>query len=212
MRRARNRNVQLVAGRERYLVLMLLCIDMQPTYSKACVCMLSRAVQYQNRFLSDRVEMIFDNMNDTREEFLDWCAEAGFAKAPARSKQFGWLRNWMDCGVSDDVIVAGLRYMTKKGATSSEGFCESDFREIILDSHGDFEDWKENYRAEWDSMRADLLFAPQVERFDELLAKCRAADSVELIGGGRNECLEEIRLTLAAFDIHATVHEGLVYW
>lgn len=116
-------------------------------------------------------------------------------------KDFNFLRNWMDSGVKDETIIKAVQVMKEENIYDIRMLSEDGW-EKIEQHHGEplrtSDDWVESY----------CIFHPQI---DKKYINMFEGEEIEMIGGGRYECLEELKLFLTANSTKVEVTEGLCY-
>lgn len=116
-------------------------------------------------------------------------------------KGYGYLRAFIDQGVSDRTIIRLIRLMYQNrvndsrelfGGEGSENYAQ-DFEKFV---GWEFKDWmlSDNISVNWTSIA-------QLKRFS----------GSYIVGGGRHECLREVELLMNAFNIKAKRIDSLVY-
>ncbi len=142
-------------------------------------------------------------IEDTPDEVIYHYIENGLDEEIAhrmetREKSYAWLRNWMDHGIDEALIIAVIRYMVINRINDSREIEPEQMAEIIgQDSYDNLEDFIEG---------GDMMSIPDIA-IDELKSMSGA-----LIGGGGNdECLKEILLFMNAFNIKYKLVQDWVY-
>lgn len=118
-------------------------------------------------------------------------------------KKYGFLRNLMDKGAEDSLIIDLVQLMLKKNIKTTKTFYESEdlfeeFKkvfEINKSSHKDFD--LENKCIYVD----DIFFS----------LKENIITNVDVVGGGINSCLKEIILSLEILEINYNVLNNYTY-
>lgn len=182
----------------------LVIVDVQPEFQRSCHKVLSKVIDKINEtnqpiicFYVGR-QLGQDSKNDVIAYYLengvDPCKLEGIKFI---EKDFGFFRTWMDTGVSEDVIIKGVKQLKKNSMNDSRNFTDADWNEILTQ-----EDRKTFYLYD------DPLFYPG---FDERMFKLKEVDGFELIGGARHECLAEIDIYLRANGKTTFIDEKLCY-
>jgi hypothetical protein len=124
--------------------------------------------------------------------------EDGLNKMTFEDKGYGYLRGWMDQGVSESVIVKTIREMYQQKVTDSRELFDGD----------ESEDYVE---------KMSLLGVPEDVLADAISVKWTSVSQLKklsgayIMGGGRNECLREVELLMNAFNIKYKRIEKFVY-
>lgn len=116
-------------------------------------------------------------------------------------KGYGYLRSWMDRGVSSAAIIRTIREMYQQRVNDSRSLFGGEFsddyhtkmRALLGSEHREF-DLDDALIVNWTSVA-------QLKRYS----------GAYLVGGGRNECLREVELLMNAFNIKYKRIDSLVY-
>ena len=172
-------------------------VDVQPAYSRFINFEpeLMNFLNKQNRILllanAETSGIEADTMNDVKEYWSDH----GFYNWPAVTvfdKGYGYLRNWMDMGISDRSVMRTIREMYKQKVNSSDQlFANSDDPELALEEFigNEFDEYMldDHISINWISLKMLKQFSGSY-----------------ITGGGQNECLKEVELIMQAFNIRST--------
>lgn len=175
----------------------LVLVDIQPLYAKFLKHILSDVVDLLNK--SQGCILFFFNGKDTggdsKSTVIHWLFEQDvnedvLDRIKFVEKSYGFFRGWMDLGASDATIIKAIRELFRQR--------EWDSRDIDMEGFlaSDWEDWMQN----------DPLIIPDIS-----VAELKKFENCYLLGGGRNECLKEIKLLLNAFNIHHKLYEKGIY-
>lgn len=174
-------------------------VDVQPAYDSAICRKIIRFISnhkgpvllYIN---GDNTGLTEDTIDSVKEYWEDY----GFDpdewdnRVEIIDKGFGYLRAWMDLGVDAASIIKAIRIMYQEKITDSRDF-------------GEVEKWKEvlddDAIPEYDPISVNWLNIKKLREYN----KCY------LMGGGRNECLEEVALMMNAFNIKYRKIDSLIY-
>jgi|SaaInlStandDraft_3_1057020.scaffolds.fasta_scaffold41181_2 hypothetical protein len=185
-------------------------IDVQPTYTA----FKPKYTQEVMRFLNKQTGPILMFVNADSDGLTDDSIPAikhfweihGFRsenwdRVTIDDKGYGYLRGWMDQGVSDDKIITVIREMYRQrvddmrelfNGEDSDGYAESMYK--LLD--GDIDN--------------DMLIDPISVGWTEV-AQLKKFNGAYVIGGGRDECLKEVTLLMSAFNIKGKLIDSLIY-
>lgn len=139
---------------------------------------------------------------DTVMDIMIYWTDSGFQKdwdsVEIIDKGYGYLRSWMDQGVSDKSIQKAIRIMYQKKI--------SDSRDIVEDKDDDLaaERWREILNDS--SIPDDMISVNWLS-----VSKLKAFSPFYLVGGARDECLKEVELMLNAFNIRYKRIDSLIY-
>lgn len=144
---------------------------------------------------------------DTKEDVMFYLLEHGLDESKLDSikfieKTYGYIRSWMDLGVDRNIIIEAVKLMDQEKIYDSRDFTDEQFDKI---TSGEFS--KQNdlrYK-----LTQDHIFYPGDFSLD--LFKLDEFNQIEIIGGGRHECLEEIAIILEAIGKDITINESLCY-
>jgi hypothetical protein len=124
------------------------------------------------------------------EQPIDW------SRFQIVDKGYGYLRNWMDRGVSPAAIIRVVRAMYANRISDSSFFEDID-PELLPRLVG----------SEWDAwMRYNTITT-----YWTSIAQLKRFSGSYIVGGGRNECLREVELLMNAFNIKYRRIDSLVY-
>lgn len=185
-------------------------VDIQPMYK-----------QYINFSLEDFTEFLYTNGDilyfyngpetvgvDRKEDITEWLSsyselsydgadETFYYKLLKQTKWvdkgYGFFRGWMDQGVDESNLKKAIRYMTNKRVYDSRDIEE--------------EEWIENFPELKNVDFDDPIFLPQDIRIDKL----KKWSGSYLVGGGRNECLAEVKILMDAFNIRYKTVSKFIY-
>lgn len=205
----------LVEGRNHPVI----CVDVQPEYcgindgdeSSTCIDIIDFVAVKQTgpvlMFVNaedmgqtgDTVTSIRLYWEDTvRELANDYENEQpiNWARFQIVDKGYGYLRSWMDQGISPAAIIRVIRAMYRHRISDSREF--EDIDPMLL---------PELVGSEWDQwmyhdpLIVNWISAAQLKRFS----------GAYIVGGGREECLREVEILMNAFNIRYKRIDSLVY-
>lgn len=175
----------------------VIVVDVQPAYSSyinfslQLMDFLNNQQQILMLVNSDEAGLTEDSISDIKQ----YWEENGFDnwnKVKLIDKGYGYLRSWMDQGISENVIIKTIREMYIQRITDSRDLFENsdnpaeDFAKFI---GFEFKDWMldDGISVEWISVKLLKSFSGSY-----------------IVGGGCNECLKEVELLMSAFNIGST--------
>lgn len=155
---------------------------------------------YWETTINDEQEsQIYDEDMDDYVDNPDFI-EIDWSRFEIIDKGFGYLRSWHDNGIDDATIIKAIRLMYQERV--------SDSRELFGGEDSE----------EYESKMEELLGAEvHIGLSDPILVnwvsvkKLRQYAGAYVVGGGRNECLWEIRILMNAFNIRAKLIDSLIY-
>lgn len=187
---------------------VLIVVDIQPAYDEenqyGCENILHEAIEKINN--TDQRIICFYVGNDcggnSKDDVMYYLLKNGIdefklSKIHFIEKDFGFLREWMDNGVKEDVIINTLAYMKANNLKDTRKFSDLDWNMATAGEH------KKNPILE-KSMINYPYFHHKVFEKPEI-------DHMEIIGGGRFECLLEVDLYLKSLGKTTTITEDLCY-
>lgn len=187
----------------------IIVVDVQPEYSGIydgeenplfqeiidfCKKSTGKILMYVN---AEQDQLTRDTINDIKIYWQD-SGYSDWDRVEIQDKGYGFLRGWMDNGVSDRNIIKALRQMYLLKINDSRQ---------IVDSYDDEESqkkWREILNDE--SIPVDPLII-----FPKSIRKLKEYEHSLLIGGGRDECLREVELVMNAFNIKYKRVDSLIY-
>ncbi len=178
----------------------LLVVDIQPGYSQFISFSLSSFIDYLNSY-KGTINYIFNGPElgyEDEEELIDWLVENGLDYETLDNinfipKTYGWIRDPMDSGMDEEDIVEVLKHMIKKKYYDSR-----DIEEYEIDKLKISEEFKEY-------MNSSSFGLPDI--FEEIKKLPKSL----LVGGGENECLLEMELTMNAMNIKYKRNNKFIY-
>jgi hypothetical protein len=183
----------------------VIVVDVQPMYSSSIRFNISDFCD----FLIDQRDILYfyngpDTVgSDTKNNIMDWLTEEYYgdidildqklSNAIWYDKGYAFFRSWMDQGADVGFIKKAIRFMMKNKVYDS--------REI------DPEVWEEKFPNEWDDyMIDDPIYIPDIP-----INKLKKFSNGYIVGGGKNECLQEIQILMSVFNIKATEIKRFIY-
>jgi len=172
----------------------MIVIDVQPFYHNHHKHIVPRLIEHVNQMTGD--VLWFHNgcnvgIEDTVHEQKMYLLENGMDEDRLDEitfveKDYAFFRGWMDNGIDEDIIIAAGKYMYKNRINDSRDLEVEDFVKFLPRPERDtFTDEDELYKNE------DALHWPDID-----INKLKRYNNAYLVGGGRDECLEEMRLLL----------------
>lgn len=181
----------------------LVVIDVQPAYQESIEQILYDIVEEINN--TDKPIIFFyvgKQMDcDNKEDVIGFLLENGVDEKKIDGikfieKDYGYLRAWMDCGIPHETIIKAVNYMKKNKIYDSRDFSDTDWS--FIDN---------NYLSN-EILITEPIFYPD---FNTKIFELKELNNLQLIGGGRYECLLEIDLFLKGIDKKTMINERLCY-
>jgi len=203
---------------------MLLCIDFQPAYAEAFAPdmpplrrRLREAARKQEEvhFIYNEVYSLEgEELGDPLDRILSWGRKERLTLLNARMlrKNFGWVSPLVREGNSRKIAVFILRYLMDNGLFSSSEIAPWELEKIVTSVHGEFFSFVNDESAAWNEIISGAVAMPLVFEGGVIpwLHGLRR-EEVEIIGGFRERCLDEICMLLEAGGISYRVNESLTY-
>jgi hypothetical protein len=128
------------------------------------------------------------------------CPTINWSRFSIADKGYGYLRSWMDQGISPSAIIKAIRLMYQSNVSDSRELFGGD------DSDTYEEGMKQLLGTDYlvgmsDPISVNWTSVAQLKRFS----------GAYLVGGGREECLREVELLMNAFNIKYKRIDSLVY-
>ena len=109
---------------------------------------------------------------------------------------WGFFRDWIDKGISNRTIIQTIRLMFSKKITDFRDFEGMDIEKLFGMKEDDFLELFEN----------ESFYLPELS-----MSALKQLNGCYLIGGGKTECLLEIKLLLDAFNIKYKQITNFIY-
>jgi hypothetical protein len=178
----------------------VIVVDVQPMYASYIHFDSAEFMEWLNQ---QRDVLVFFNGPDTvgedsREDIIDWYLERGLNEDKLDDiefvdKGYAFFRAWMDMGISTNIIQKVIRHLVMNR--------ENDSRELPL------EELQELVGDEWDDyLEGDPIIIPDIN-----IGMLKRFSGCYLCGGGRKECLEEVKILMDTFNIRYTLVKDFVY-
>lgn len=145
---------------------------------------------------------IEDTVREQKEYLLEWgMDEDRIDDIDFVEKDYAFFRGWMDTGIDEDIIIATGKYMIKKNINDSRDLEVKDFMKFLPRPYRDtFTDEDELFDKD------DALIIPDID-----LNLLKRYNNAYLVGGGKNECLEEIRLLMEMLNMRYKKLQKFIY-
>ncbi len=193
----------------------LIIVDVQPQYMDTGLSpYIDNIINYIEQAAKDnRPIMAFYNNQEFSGDFPDesrfffieqGLSEESWGKIMFVEKNYGFLRNWMDEGFKDEVIIEAVKIMKKDKINDSRDFADEHWEQLKKvngtelfspDNKGHFTE----------------CYMVNMPDFNTNIIKGFKGMEVEMLGGGRYECLEEMKLFCDGYDIKTEINEALSY-
>lgn len=192
-------NLTEAAGRS------LVVVDVQPAYANS-IDFAPDLMRYVNAYRGPVLLLVnaeeTDVSDDTKEEIAYYWQENGLkrqklARCTVIDKGYGYLRSWMEY-TDEETILFTIRFMVANNIHDSrdiEARTGTPLAELLADHSYD-----EN--MEDDPLVVNWLDAEMVRQ---------TCQNCLLCGGGRHECLEEVRLMFEALGVRYTLLNEFIY-
>lgn len=203
---------------------MLLCIDFQPAYEESFSEIMPPLRQRLHEAVGSGEEIHFvyneafslegESLGNTLEEVMEWCARENLPLGGARMirKNFGWVSHLFRNGVERRIAITMLRLFMERGISGSSAISRSEQELIVASSHEDFSGFWDCSPEAWEEITSGAIAMPYLFEggITPWLESLRGLD-VEVIGGFRHRCLDEMCMMLEAGGISHRLNDSLVY-
>lgn len=181
-------------------------VDIQPMYESAQGFKTWEFTEFLNTQTKD--VLYFYNGPDTvgvdsEQDIKYWLLENELEESKLKDikfvdKGYGFFRSLMDEGVDKAIIIRMIRHMFKLKQWDSRDIEPEDWREFLGD---------EDYETiEWLVQGGDMIYIPDIE-----IKMLRKASGGYIVGGGRHECFNEVKLLMSAFNMRAREVKRFIY-
>ena len=203
---------------------MLLCIDFQPAYVESFSDLM---IPLRSRLRSaarngEQVHFVYNEatslegevLGDTIDLVTEWCARESLPIDGARmlKKNFGWVSHLFRQGVEREIAITILRLLMKRGLSASDEITGCELERIVASAHGGFPGFWDCSPEAWEEIKTGAIAMPYL--FDGgVVAWLESLHGrhVEVIGGFRHRCLDEMCMMLEAGGISHDLNEALIY-
>jgi hypothetical protein len=203
---------------------MLLCIDFQPAYAEALVDVLDPLKKRLKiaAIQGEEVHFIYngicyhdgEELGDSPDRVLQWVREEELLLKEAflLGKNFGWVSHLFRQGIERTIGVLILRHLMESGLSSSAEIPGSELERIVASSHDHFEGFWDCSPAAWEEITSGAIAMPFVFEGGMVpwLESLRGKD-IEVVGGFRHRCLDEICMMLEAGGISYRLNDSIIY-
>lgn len=181
----------------------LIIVDIQPSYHKYCQEIITNPKFKQLIDKTERILLYFngedysgslDTHSRMKQYITDFLGTTCLSKINLTEKDYGFIRDWMDDGISDTYIIRAFRYMIIRNISNSLDIPESDLLNIIDNDLFDVASKLEIYLPDKLSLR--LL---------------KEYSKGYICGGFGDECLKEIELVMNSFNLNYTRLKEFTY-
>lgn len=182
----------------------MVVVDIQPFYHKYHQYITPKLIEHINNSTGDI--LWFHNgcnvgIEDTVREQKEYLFEHGMDEdrlddIEFEEKDYAFFRGWMDTGIDEEDILKVGEYMLKRNKNDSRDLDEDDYESLKYD-----EDEIEEFMN-----HSDPLIIPDIN-----LNRLKRYNNAYLVGGGENECLEEIRLLMEMLGMRYKLLSRFIY-
>lgn len=182
----------------------MIVVDIQPFYHKYHQYITPKLVEWINESSGDILWYhngcnvgIEDTVNEQKEYLLEHgMDEDRLEDIEFEEKDYAFFRGWMDTGKDEDDIITVGKYMLKHHKGDSRDLEEEDYIDM-----GYSEEEADEFIG-----HSDPLIIPDID-----LNRLKRYNGAYLCGGGRNECLEEIRLLMEMLGMRYKLLNKFIY-
>lgn len=180
----------------------LVVVDVQPNYYQGCYEILPDVLEKMNECNKPIIFFYVGRTldGDSKEDVIGFLLENGLQEHVLDQirfveKEYGYFRSWMDNRVDHNFIVDAVKMMSANQIQNSKTFTDSQWQQLT-----------NGKKDKLHILYGENIYLPQIN--PKLFAK---VDNLELIGGGRHECLEEMNLYLKSLGKTTFINESLCY-
>jgi hypothetical protein len=203
---------------------MLLCIDFQPAYAES-FSDLMEPLRIRLREAVRRGEEIHfvyneawslegESLGNTLEEVLEWCDRESLPVRGARMirKNFGWVSHLFRDGFERKIAIDMLRLFMERSISCSADISREEQERIVASSHDHFSGFWDCSTEAWEEITTGAIAMPYLFEggITNWLESLRGT-TVEVIGGFRHRCLDEMCMMMEAGSVPHRLNEALVY-
>ncbi len=187
----------------------IILVDFQPSYDNdkyGYRTALSNTTESLNKMNPTEIVAFFngeDISDDTKESvyehYIDYGLDESIAnKIQFREKVYAWLRNFMDSGMPEDIIITMIRYMVTNRINDSRDIEPETMVQVI--GKDNYEQWEELIEG------GDMIYIPEIS-----IPELKSMSGALIGGGGNDECLKEILVLMNAFNIKYKLVKDWIY-
>lgn len=176
----------------------LVVVDIQPEYERAFGLMSEDLAEFINENINElsRVTFLYNGADTLGmielHDYQDWWYYQGLNEdiaynAEYYDKGYAFFRYCMDEGIEEEQITNLVRYMMEEGVNDSRDL-EVEFWNGFINKYGG------------EDIRELVEFSSDAINIPELMDELRGYGNILLCGGGINECLKEVEISLDALD------------
>lgn len=186
----------------------LVIIDIQPEYEKYIHFSIFEFASFmKNMLIKGKKVLYFFNgetigSKDSKESIIHWLLEhledyneetydLLYHNVIWRDKGYGFFRGWIDDGVNDATLLKFIRHMTNARV--------NDIRDLENDEIT-------KLAAGTELPKHDPIYMPDIS-----IPMLKQFNGSYLCGGGKDQCLKEVRLLFNAFNIRYTLFSKFIY-
>jgi hypothetical protein len=190
---------------------MLLCIDFQPAYAEAFEhamtplrCRLRKAARRREEvhFIYNEVfSLEGEELGDPLDRILEWGRKERLMLKKSRMiyKNFGWVSHLFRSGYERKIAVSILRHLLENGLSTSAEMERPHLERIVASAHEEFEGFWDCSPEAWEEIHSGAIAMPFIFEGGVLpWIESLRGEVVEVSGGFRHRCLDEICMLLEA--------------
>jgi hypothetical protein len=191
----------------------LINVDIQPEYKSVFSFSLAKWIDFLNQNYDHVNNMVFlYNGHDTlgmitEMDYKMWLAENGVSDevldgSMFYDKGYAFFRYCMDNSIDDDDIVDFVKFMIRNNITDSREMTKELWKQYAKEQH---HPWTR------EELIALLNGADDMVNIPDLMDFLKRYNGIVLTGGGINECLKEVEISLKALGKNYTVFTEFTY-
>ncbi len=155
-----------------------------------------------------------EELGDPVERLITWEKKEGLALGNAQMfrKNFGWVSHLFREGAERSVAIAILRNLLAGGRQTSAEIAGVDLERIVAEARGDFSGFRDCSPEAWEEIKTGAIALPFVfEGGVSPWIESLRGHKVEVCGGFRERCLDEICMMMEAGGVSYHLNESLIF-
>ena len=155
-----------------------------------------------------------EELGDPESRVMEWAGREKLRLKKVRflRKNFGWVSHLFRKGVERMIAISILRSLLEQGLQTSAELSGADLERIVALAHEDFDGFQDCSPEAWDEIKNGAVALPFV--FDGGVIpwlESLKEEAVEVCGGFRERCLDEICMMMEAGGVSYRSNEPLIY-
>jgi hypothetical protein len=155
-----------------------------------------------------------EELGDPVERLITWGKQEGLSLRNARllRKNFGWVSPLFREGAERSIAISILRILLASDFQTSAEIAGADLERVVAEARGDFPGFKDCSSDAWEEIQAGAIALPFVfEGGVSSWIDSLRGHEVEVCGGFKERCLDEICMMMEAGGISYHLNEALIF-